>query len=523
MVTHHADTSQDVTRDVAQYLRFREQFAIDPPALASVDDAEHAATVLRRSVSGGGGAGQDVVDVHDGARWVDSYVYDHRGAHVLGPDGAPLTRRVMVGGAPLLPAATGLGVRDGRTFRLEVSIGSLTVRAFDAARAERTDERSTRAARSRADSLVQYIDASGAINDPQGAPSRSVYEWSAKSRANMFRAIAQLDVADWFSGPAPEGATMGMVTVTLPGPWEMVAPNGRAYKALMRSLVQAFRRAGVDHRHLWKLEFQGRGAPHTHMLMRVPVHVMTDGGYGKALGYEVPVVFDDWLRVTWTGICLRAVLKRDDLSAEDKAEYETVHYPRALRSGLGREGATSVDFDQRKMSDPRRIATYFLGHSVSHAGGKEYQHVVPESWETPGDGPGRFWGYVGLKRVSVPVDVTEADYYAVRRVLRHIARARAWKQQEAAARYGKTVKRWGLRSLGARGGITGGSVIVNDGVALALDVARFLDSRRVSPAPVEPRARLVVKSVSHRAAMGGRWHTVADEDGTARAYFVEWE
>lgn len=427
MVTHTAERAQHLPRDMARYLRFREQFAIEPPALPGRDDVEHAATVLRRSA--GWFDGQDVV-------------------------------------VPSTAGRVGIGHAEGRTFRLEVSVGAVTVRAFDAARAERADERSTRARAARVDMAVLYADDDGVIREPEGPPSREVWEWSAKSRARMFQTIAQLDVADWFMN-GPEGSTLGMVTVTLPDRWQWVAPTGRAFKALQRSLVQAFRRAGVDHRMLWKLEFQDRGAPHVHMLMRVPVMVA-----GAA--------FDDWLRATWTMICLRAVRSSCDLTAEQKHDYETVDYPKAVRSGLtGKKGgATSVDFDQRKMSDPRRIATYFLGHSVSHAGGKEYQHIVPAEWTTPGAGPGRFWGYTGLDKVAVPVDVDQDDYYAVRRVLRHVARARAWKQQQDAARYGKSVKRWGLRSLGARGGITGGTVIVNDGVSLGLDVARVLDLRR---------------------------------------------
>src|SRR5207249_5060118 len=57
---------------------------------------------------------------------------------------------------------------------------------------------------------------------------------------------------------------------------------------------------------------------------------------------------------------------------------------------------TGVDYaEAHKCSDPKRLAVYFGKHGQYRS--KEYQHNVPEAWQAPGKGPGRFWGYWGLK------------------------------------------------------------------------------------------------------------------------------
>lgn len=361
---------------------------------------------------------------------------------------------------------------EGRTLRLEVSPGTVAAVLVDE---NRGDQRHARAAAARlagVDAMAQFVqqDDNGdwSVVVPEGLGGAEVTEWSAKSRARMFRTISQLDLSCWMDA-APGAGDLGMLTLTLPGWWEIVAPDGATFKRLVRNFQHRARRAGIEWVCLWKLEFQERGAPHYHMLMRLPVFVWTDGGYGKRLGYEVAVPFKEWVSRTWADVCLDSLSERDALAYIDLGEYD-----RHVSAG------TAIDFDQRKMSDPRRIAIYFLGHSAKHTDGKEYQHRVPSLWQAEGRGPGRFWGYCGLDKAVVSIDVDPADYDLARRVLRRVARARAAKHRADAERFGKTVTYRPLRSLGARGGLNGGTVVVNDGPALALALARALPMMRAA-------------------------------------------
>ncbi|MEN1974665.1 rolling circle replication-associated protein [Cellulomonas sp. P4] len=427
---------------------------------------------------------QDVLDVNDGAVWREAYAYDASGAPVVGADGRYVRQRHMVGGAPLLSASAGLGLGEGRTFRLSVSPGTIGLRTFDAVRAEARAERERTDPRATVLSLYspEHADADGTRDlvymTPDGLfgggpvaqgwitpkPGRVIAVWSSRSRARMFTTIPQLDLSEW----TDESGDLAMVTLTLPGNWQAVAPTGRHFKRAIERFRSRWVRAGLDVRGLWKLEFQRRGAPHVHLLLRVPALVAGE-------------VFEDWLSRTWAE-CVAA----DDTFCHrcDRAlctcEVSDTEFRRHLAAG------TAVDYSGQRFSDPRRIATYFLGHSSKHADGKEYQHIVPSEWRADGEGPGRFWGYWGLKKGTVEVDLNMREWYAVRRMLRHVHRARAWRLDQAArrradyhARMGDAPaprRRYRLRNLGAAGttSLGGGTVVVNDGIGLAYDVARAL-------------------------------------------------
>jgi len=274
---------------------------------------------------------------------------------------------------------------------------------------------------------------------------RRIVEWSRRSRARMVRTLAELDYSGW----ADDGGLLAMVTLTLPGWWEVVAPDGPSYKRLMRAFEHRWRRAIGPWRGLWKLEFQRRGAPHTHMLLRVPALVSGQ-------------VFETWLSRTWADVCLESLCERDALAYIDLGEYDK-------HAAAG----TAVDFSGVRFSDPRRTAIYFLKHSAKTTDGKEYQNVPPVLWQD--GGPGRFWGYWGLSRAVVWLELPRADYVRARRILRHVTRARSAAAAMGRARYdGQGVWRmrhWRSPGFGCRGG---GFVIVNDGLALALDLSRAL-------------------------------------------------
>lgn len=305
---------------------------------------------------------------------------------------------------------------EGRTFRLALSPGTIRRRTFDAARLEATEQRQTEA---RLKKLAGgWLGIPFALPDEEKTVGAEIREWSAKSRIRMSETVGSLDYSGW----TREQGTLAMVTLTLPANWEILCPDGASFKKLVEKFRRRWVRAtGTAWRLLWKLEFQRRGAPHFHALMRVPVFVKGS-------------IFTEWLSETWAD----AVGASRDVDGLDKHGRETSEYLRNLGAG------TRVDFSGKDFSDPRRISMYFLGHSAKTTDGKEYQHKVPEAWQEKGKGPGRFWGYSGLDKAVVEIDVTERQAALLDRQLRKIKRARDWKmnvlrEQGTAKRTGKPV------------------------------------------------------------------------------------
>jgi hypothetical protein len=383
----------------------------------------------------------------------------------------------------------GVGFKEGRSWYLRLSPGVMGLRCSDENKKERAREREKERERKEAEMSVFACDRCPANECPgHGGSQGEIMEWSARSRSRLSELVGSLDYSEWLQ---KDGA-LAMVTLTLPGEWLAVAPDGKTFKKLLKRFEMRWRRNVGPWVNLWKLEFQRRGAPHWHALMRVPALV------GRQ-------TFEEWLSATWA----------DVVNHPDPSERE-----KHLKAGTG------VDFSGKDFSDPRRIALYFLGHSAKTTDGKEYQHIVPEEWQKPGKGPGRFWGYAGLASASREIEITEADVVQAARVLRKVKRARAWtvsvlREQGAAKREGKPVpgafavevranagqkrgraahrtlnkKRaaaaaargdvaaWQPRftpsSLGAGGYAVGGWVLVNDALQLGVDVARFFELRRV--------------------------------------------
>lgn len=305
-------------------------------------------------------------------------------------------------------------------------------------------------------------------------PSRQeITKWSRKSRANMVKALCELD----YEPIMQRGHPPAMVTLTYPDEWESVAPNGAAAKRHLWMLRRAYRRAwDVPLAAIWKLEFQRRGAPHYHLMM-VPPRGMARGGWGSGLNFR------QWLSTVWARIV---------------AHPDPEQYLKHRRAG------TNIDFAEGlKARDPKRVAVYFTKHGAFRA--KEYQNIVPEPWRAPGQGPGRFWGYWHLQRLVYAVELSPDDAIAAARVLRRWARAQGTTQlvqaprtkggrlrpatydviglagaQELAAQpvtRTRSVRRR-VRRL-ARGA---GWVSVNDGAAFMSQLARYLSSRH-SPSP----------------------------------------
>jgi len=298
----------------------------------------------------------------------------------------------------------------------------------------------------------------------QCATGGVITEWSRKSRSAMCRTFAELD----YSPLVESGRVPAMVTLTYPGEWEAVAPDGASVKRHMVLWRKRFQREYREQaRYIWKLEFQRRGAPHIHLWMTPPI---SPGRSGQG--------FARWLSETWAQVV-------DHPDAEQKARHRLAGTAIDVRNGL-------------RACDPKRLAIYFTKHSSPNLhGDKEYQHIVPELWRQPGRGPGRFWGVYGLKKAIAVVEVAQDDYLAARRIVRRWSRSQAVYGDSAsrfptavvprtailrvprvdrdtgAVEYRRTRRR---RTLCSQGGLAGGYALVNDGPAFASSLAAALQA-----------------------------------------------
>jgi hypothetical protein len=265
-----------------------------------------------------------------------------------------------------------------------------------------------------------------------------ITQWSADSRLNM---VEKMCSVDWSPVVAPErkGWRPAMVTLTLPGDWQAVAPSAAAFKKITERFWMRWSRRWGKPECVWKLEFQRRGAPHLHIYTAIPP------------GRD----FQQWLSTTW---------------------YECVGSgdERHLRAGTGVDWGEGV-----RASDPKRLAVYFLKRAAGHnlkGSSKEYQHRVPQIWAESG-GAGRFWGVKGLAKADVEVQLSDVDFIALRRLLRRWAKAN-----------GRPV-----RSLA--GGVgQGGMVLANSAPTLLSQAARALRPAERSEAGRAARTGLAGRS-----------------------------
>jgi len=297
-------------------------------------------------------------------------------------------------------------------------------------------------------------------NINSGRSGRVITQWSRKSRSMMCRVFAELD----YTPLVESGRIPAMVTLTYPGAWETVAPNGAAVKRHMVLWRKRFcREYGEKVRYIWKLEFQRRGAPHIHLWMAPP------NSSGKS-----GLSFANWLSRTWT-----------DLVDHPDAGQKSRH----LLAGTGIDILSGL-----RAADPKRLAIYFTKHSSPNShGSKEYQHVVPPLWRQPGREPGRFWGVYGLHKAIATTEIAMETYLASRRIIRRWSRSQAVygavgerfpsavvprtahfmvprvDRATGRAKYRRVRRR---RPVCSQGGLAGGYALVNDGPSFATQLAR---------------------------------------------------
>jgi hypothetical protein len=298
--------------------------------------------------------------------------------------------------------------------------------------------------------------------DDQRSTGGVITEWSRKSRSSMCRTFAELD----YSPLVESGRVPAMVTLTYPGDWEIVAPDGASVKRHMVLWRKRFQREyGEPARYIWKLEFQRRGAPHIHLWMAPP---MSPGRSGRG--------FAHWLSDAWAQIV-------DHPDPEQRARHRLAGTAVDVRNGL-------------KACDPKRLAIYFTKHSSPNMyGDKEYQHIVPKPWQQPRRGPGRFWGVYGLKKAIAVVEVAQDAYIAARRIVRRWSRSQAVYGDSGSRFPTAVVPRTATRlvprvdrdtgvvtcrrvrrrrALCHLGGLAGGYALVNDGPAFASQLAHAI-------------------------------------------------
>ena len=209
----------------------------------------------------------------------------------------------------------------------------------------------------------------------------AISAWSAESRARMFQTLPALDYQPMFD----EGRMPALVTLTLPGQeWERLVPNVATFKKAVNRFQRDYRRAwGVMPRAVWKMEFQRRGAPHLHLFMVPPE------GLSRGRGAKAGLRFPNWLSIAWADII------------------------DPTRSGAGYVdhvlAGTGIDYREgARFSDPRRIAAYFSKHGAF--ADKDYQNEMPEHWRAAileeGGGGGHFWGYWQLEKAIHTIELS---------------------------------------------------------------------------------------------------------------------
>lgn len=373
---------------------------------------------------------------------------------------------------------------EGPIPQVEVYPGVIRLTAPNLARREASANRA-------ADSPVIAAMGDGA---EESAGRGEISGWSAKSRARMVARLAELDYAPMFL----QGDFPAMVTLTYPGGWEVVAPNGEVVKGHLTSFFKRFERAwGVELICVWKMEFQSRGAPHFHLLMCPPSG--RAGAHRQAAHAEKLAAYDAGVRATrprWRPAVGDGLIFRDWLSA---VWADIVAHPDLEQRKRHEMAGTAVDYSEGERGrDPKRMAVYFCKHGTFAA--KEYQHDVPELWQEDGRGPGRFWGVRGLKRVKGAATISGDDMQVLGRVLRKYGtRTRAWSperghyfrpQMKSVLRWRargvwvspagvRIVRKWQRRRTSVRvrrmtGSNSAGFLVVNDAPLLAEKLARAL-------------------------------------------------
>ena len=157
------------------------------------------------------------------------------------------------------------------------------------------------------------------------------------------------------------GPRFALVTYTYP---RVFTSDGREVVRHREAMKERWRKAWGAPKGAWVLEFQKRGAPHTHTFVGLP---------------DVePQAFDDWVLRCWFEV----------VGSGD-------------RQHLNRGVDIERSFGGSARSNARRVAEYFW----REAGKMEQKEVPPEYTDV-----GRFWGYWGLKPQKERLAIAVHEY-----------------------------------------------------------------------------------------------------------------
>jgi hypothetical protein len=232
------------------------------------------------------------------------------------------------------------------------------------------------------DSAVRVRGGSGRGAPGVGRAGRPLTEFSAKARRKMRWT--------WNALPWDEVADLTMITLTYPGDWRPVCPDGKALKGHLRALRERWRRKWGGPQGTWALEFQPRPdqptdqqyAPHYHLYLGKPgeadfEHDRTDGR-----------VVWEWARKAWWEVVD---------SGNWAHRYHGVHVRPCFYGRFGGGGTNG-----------KRVGDYLWRES-----GKLAQKQAPAGFEGV-----KWWDVWGLRPVEHERRISEDEFVKMRRPAR---------------------------------------------------------------------------------------------------------
>ncbi len=184
-----------------------------------------------------------------------------------------------------------------------------------------------------------------------------------------------------------DGRLPMLLTLTYPGDWQTVAPDGKTAKRHLAVFRRRFQRKFGKLFAVWVMEWQRSGSPHFHLMLAIDVTRQNE--------------IRAWIAQNWADI---------------------VAHPDPRERRKHERAGTQLKHSEHGLN-PRVAAIYFVKHAAPGKGAKWYQKVPPQLWKDAGS-VGRLWGYWGLTPMTVvaPLSVTDAKYAA--------RRLRKWDQKE---------------------------------------------------------------------------------------------
>lgn len=240
--------------------------------------------------------------------------------------------------------------------------------------------------------------------------------FTRRSENRMVQSFTALD----FSPMYRKGSKRALLTLTYPGDWKKIVPNGEVALKQLNEFFRKFERAfGQPPRLIYKREFTEKGAPHFHIFLQLPEGTAGEAAekaYQRRLSEwkagqrkggtprqrrpaysDAP--FEVWAAKVWTNIV-------NHLDPTQRAKHE-LH---------------GADVKVWNDADPSTIIAYFSKSRSSPTSSKGYQHRVPEIWKQAEESVRGNWGKRGLQKAEEAVQISTREFHLLARVLRRFKR-----------------------------------------------------------------------------------------------------